>query len=80
MNCRSPPVASQSIRTYVSANTSPATTHCSPSVPVISMIQQQPKLYAMEGPDKLRIRVPLPGAADRFNAARALLATLAPGP
>ncbi|WP_372013046.1 transcription-repair coupling factor [Pseudoxanthomonas sp. 10H] len=46
---------------------------------VIRMIQQQPKLYAMEGPDKLRIRVPLPEAPDRFNAARALLATLAPG-
>ena len=46
---------------------------------VISMIQQQPKLYAMDGPDKLRIRVPLPEAADRFNAARALLTTLAPG-
>jgi len=46
---------------------------------VIRMIQQQPKLYAMEGPDKLRIRVPLPEAADRFNAARALLTTLAPG-
>ncbi len=46
---------------------------------VIRMIQQQPKLYAMDGPDKLRIRVPLPGAADRFNAARALLTTLAPG-
>lgn len=46
---------------------------------VIRMIQQQPKLYAMDGPDKLRIRVPLPEAADRFNAARALLTTLAPG-
>ena len=46
---------------------------------VISMSQQQPKLYAMDGPDKLRIRVPLPEAADRFNAARALLTTLAPG-
>jgi transcription-repair coupling factor (superfamily II helicase) len=46
---------------------------------VIRMIQQQPKLYAMEGPDKLRIRVRLPEASDRFNAARALLTTLAPG-
>ncbi len=46
---------------------------------VIRMIQQQPRLYAMEGPDKLRIRVPLPEGLDRFNAARALLTTLAPG-
>lgn len=46
---------------------------------VIRMIQQQPKLYAMDGPDKLRIRVPLPESADRFNAARALLTTLSPG-
>ncbi len=46
---------------------------------VIRMIQQQPKLYMMDGPDKLRIRHPLPDAADRFNAARALLTTLGPG-
>ena len=43
---------------------------------VIQMIQKQPKLYAMEGPDKLKIKLPLPEAADRFNAARGLLATL----
>ena len=45
---------------------------------VIRMIQQQPKLYAMDGPDKLKVRLPLPEAADRFNAARGLLAALAP--
>ena len=28
--------------------------------------------------DKLRIKVPLPDAPDRFNAAKALLATLSP--
>ena len=39
---------------------------------VIQMIQKQPKLYAMEGPDKLKIKLPLPEAADRFNAARGL--------
>ena len=44
---------------------------------VIQMIQKQPKLYAMDGPDKLRIKLPLPEAADRFNAARGLLAALA---
>ena len=46
---------------------------------VIRMIQQQPKLYSMDGPDKLKVRLPLPEAADRFNAARGLLAALAPG-
>ena len=44
---------------------------------VIQLIQKQPKLYTMEGPDKLRIKVPLPEAPDRFNAAKALLTTLA---
>ena len=46
---------------------------------VIQMIQKQPKLYAMEGPDKLRIKHPLPQGEDRFNAARALLVTLRKG-
>ncbi len=46
---------------------------------VIRMIQKQPKLYAMEGSDKLRIKLPLPEAADRFNAAKGLLAALGPG-
>ncbi|KAB7770149.1 transcription-repair coupling factor [Xanthomonas maliensis] len=45
---------------------------------VIQMIQKQPKLYAMDGPDKLRIKLPLPEPADRFNAARGLLTALAP--
>jgi len=45
---------------------------------VIQLIQKQPKLYTMDGPDKLRIRVPLPEAPDRFNAAKGLLATLRP--
>lgn len=43
---------------------------------VIQLIQKQPRLYAMEGPDKLRIKVPLPEAADRFSAAKGLLTTL----
>ena len=46
---------------------------------VITMIQKQPALYQMDGPDKLRIKHPLPEPEDRFNAARALLTTLAPG-
>ena len=45
---------------------------------VIQLIQKQPKLYAMDGPDKLRIKLPLPEAPDRFNAAKGLLTTLRP--
>ncbi|PPT90318.1 transcription-repair coupling factor [Xanthomonas theicola] len=45
---------------------------------VIQMIQKQPRLYAMDGPDKLKLKLPLPDAADRFNAARGLLAALSP--
>ncbi|HDX0929024.1 TPA: transcription-repair coupling factor, partial [Stenotrophomonas maltophilia] len=33
---------------------------------VIQLIQKQPNLYAMEGPDKLRIKHPLPLPEDRF--------------
>ncbi len=43
---------------------------------IIRMIQSQPALYQMDGPDKLRVKVPMPEAADRFNTARGLLATL----
>jgi transcription-repair coupling factor (superfamily II helicase) len=45
---------------------------------VIQMIQKQPRIYLMDGPDKLRIKLPLPEPADRFNAAKGLLAALAP--
>ncbi|KAF1707684.1 transcription-repair coupling factor [Pseudoxanthomonas sangjuensis] len=45
---------------------------------VIRMIQKQPKIYAMDGPDKLKIKLPMPEAADRFNAAKGLLAALSP--
>ena len=45
---------------------------------VIQLIQKQPRHYAMEGPDKLRLKLELPDAASRLQAARALLATLAP--
>nr|WP_026143356.1 transcription-repair coupling factor [Xanthomonas sp. SHU 308] len=45
---------------------------------IIQMIQKQPKLYAMDGPDKLKLKLPLPEAADRFNAARGLLTALSP--
>ena len=46
---------------------------------LIQLIQKQPKLYSMDGPDKLRIKLPLPEAADRLNAARGLMAQLAQG-
>jgi transcription-repair coupling factor (superfamily II helicase) len=44
---------------------------------VIRMIQGQPKVYAMDGPDKLRMKLDLPDPASRLRAARALFATLA---
>jgi transcription-repair coupling factor (superfamily II helicase) len=45
---------------------------------VIQLIQKQPKHYAMEGPDKLRIKLELADAASRLQAARGLLAALRP--
>ncbi|KGM57150.1 transcription-repair coupling factor [Lysobacter arseniciresistens ZS79] len=46
---------------------------------IIKLIQGQPKLYRMDGPDKLRLTLDLPGAPERFNAARGLLAMLSTG-
>ena len=37
----------------------------------------QPKVYAMEGGDKLRVRMDLPDAASRLRTAKGLLALLA---
>jgi transcription-repair coupling factor (superfamily II helicase) len=45
---------------------------------VIQLIQKQPKHYAMEGPDKMRIKLELADAASRLQAARGLLAALRP--
>ena len=45
---------------------------------VIRLIQGQPRHYRMDGPDKLRISLDMAEAATRFNAARGLLAALAP--
>jgi len=45
---------------------------------VIQLIQKQPRHYAMDGPDKLRVKLELPDAAARVQAARGLLAALAP--
>nr|WP_159015356.1 transcription-repair coupling factor [Lysobacter profundi] len=44
---------------------------------VIQLIQKQPKHYALDGPEKLRIKLDLPDAASRLQAARGLLASLA---
>ena len=46
---------------------------------VIRLIQSQPKIYSMDGPDKLRIRMELPDAASRLRTARGLLTLLARG-
>jgi transcription-repair coupling factor (superfamily II helicase) len=43
---------------------------------VIQLIQKQPKHYALDGPEKLRIKLDLPDAASRLLAARGLLASL----
>ena len=45
---------------------------------VIQLIQRQPQHYAMDGPDKLRIKLALPDTYTRLQAARGLLATLRP--
>jgi transcription-repair coupling factor (superfamily II helicase) len=45
---------------------------------VIQLIQKQPRHYAMDGPDKLRLKLDLPDAPSRLQAARGLLAALAP--
>ncbi|GAB1595433.1 transcription-repair coupling factor [Lysobacter claricitrinus] len=44
---------------------------------VIRLIQGQPKLYRMDGPDKLKLKLELPEPAQRIAAARGLLITLA---
>ena len=46
---------------------------------VIRLIQGQPKVYSMDGPDKLRLRMDLPDAASRLRTARGLLAMLSRG-
>jgi transcription-repair coupling factor (superfamily II helicase) len=43
---------------------------------VIQLIQSQPKHYRMDGPEKLRIKLDLPDAQTRLQAARGLLASL----
>jgi len=43
---------------------------------VIRLIQSQPKVYSMDGPDKLRVRLDLPDAGSRLRTARGLFALL----
>ena len=43
---------------------------------VIQLIQKQPQHYAMDGPEKLRIKLELPDGATRLQAARGLLVAL----
>lgn len=45
---------------------------------IIRLIQGQPKLYRMEGPDKLRMTLELPDASSRVLAARGILTALQP--
>ena len=44
---------------------------------VIRLIQSQPRVYSMDGPDKLRVRMELPDAASRLRTSRGLLLLLA---
>ena len=46
---------------------------------IIRMIQGQPKLYRMDGPTKLRLKLDLPESAARVQAARGLLTMLGKG-
>ena len=43
---------------------------------VIKLIQAQPKVYALDGQDKLRVKLELPGAKERVRAAQELLGAL----
>nr|MBA3485796.1 transcription-repair coupling factor [Lysobacter sp.] len=46
---------------------------------IIKMIQSQPKLYQLDGPDRLKLKLELPDAAARIAAARGLMAVLGHG-
>jgi len=43
---------------------------------IIRLIQQQPRVYKLDGQDKLRINLELPGAAERLRSAQEVLVTL----
>jgi transcription-repair coupling factor (superfamily II helicase) len=46
---------------------------------IIRMIQQQPRIFAMDGQDRLKIRLDLPDVASRLRTANDLLGALGPG-
>jgi transcription-repair coupling factor (superfamily II helicase) len=46
---------------------------------VIRLIQTQPRVFMMDGQDKLRLKLELPDVASRMRTARDLLAALGPG-
>jgi transcription-repair coupling factor (superfamily II helicase) len=43
---------------------------------VIKLIQTQPKVYSLDGQDKMRVKLELPGAAERLGAAISLVTAL----
>ena len=43
---------------------------------VIKMIQAQPRVYSLDGQDKLKLRMEMPGAAERLRSAQELLTAL----
>jgi len=43
---------------------------------IIRMIQGQPRVFQMDGPDRLRLKMELPGATERLATARSLLESL----
>jgi transcription-repair coupling factor (superfamily II helicase) len=43
---------------------------------IIKLIQSQPRVYALDGQDKLKFKMPLEGALERLRAANDLLVTL----
>ncbi|HVF35659.1 MAG TPA: TRCF domain-containing protein, partial [Candidatus Saccharimonadia bacterium] len=47
---------------------------------VIKMIQMLPKVYALDGPDKIKVKLELPGAAERIRAAGDILSAMAKVP
>jgi transcription-repair coupling factor (superfamily II helicase) len=47
---------------------------------VIRLIQTQPRTYKLDGQDKLRISMELPGGAERLRVANELLDLLQPAP
>jgi len=43
---------------------------------VIKLLQSQPRVYALDGQDKLKVRLEMPGAAERLRSTHDLLAAL----